>query len=179
MISNPIIYKVFKDFTNHRRKTNREITFSCRPYLNCLKVLNTGTTDETFQQSGKQDSFRHILLSLCSMHESSSSQFFESTTGLQSQPNAFSVSRSVLTFNYLGSYRIIMQFQISSGSRNRYRDTWVINIWVLRVDFSKQFFCIKCRREHHQTIEQCRYSRFNFVENTISISPKLQRAKFL
>ena len=29
--------------------------------------LNTGTTDETFQQSGKQDSFRHLLKSSASM----------------------------------------------------------------------------------------------------------------
>ena len=29
--------------------------------------LNTGTTDETFQQSGKQDSIRHLLKSSASM----------------------------------------------------------------------------------------------------------------
>ena len=58
-INNPIIYKFFKDFTNHKKKTN------CRR-LQFLAVdlsptfLNTGTTNETFQQSGKQDSFRHI-----------------------------------------------------------------------------------------------------------------------
>ena len=32
--------------------------------------LNTGTTDETFQQSGKHDSFRNILKSSASMYES-------------------------------------------------------------------------------------------------------------
>ena len=36
-----------------------------------VKSLNTGTTNETFQQSGKQDSFRHLLKSSVSMNESS------------------------------------------------------------------------------------------------------------
>ena len=54
-----------------------------------LTFLNPGTTDETFQQSGKQDSFRHMLKSSASMYQSSSSQFFRTTTGLQSGPDAF------------------------------------------------------------------------------------------
>ena len=37
--------------------------------------LNPGTTNETFQQSGKLDSFRHILKSSASVYESSGSQF--------------------------------------------------------------------------------------------------------
>ena len=45
-----IIQKSFKDFTNQRKKTNRGTTF-----------LNIETINETFQQSGKQESFRHIL----------------------------------------------------------------------------------------------------------------------
>ena len=51
--------------------------------------LNTGTTEETFQQSGKQDSFRHLLKSSASMQESSGSQFFRTTTGIQSGPDTF------------------------------------------------------------------------------------------
>ena len=34
--NNSIIYKVFKDFTNHRKKTNREVVFSFRPFPNIL-----------------------------------------------------------------------------------------------------------------------------------------------
>ena len=69
VISNSIIYKFFKDFTNHRKKTNRAVVFSSRPFLS---ILNTGTTNETLQQSGKQDlePFRHILKSPASMYES-------------------------------------------------------------------------------------------------------------
>ena len=60
--------------------------------------LNTGTTDGTFQQSGKQDSFRHLLKTSTNMYESSSSQFFRTTTGIQSGPDAFEKSRFIMTF---------------------------------------------------------------------------------
>ena len=50
------------------------------------KFLNTGTIDETLQQSEKQDSFKRILQSLGSMHESSGSRFFWTTTGFKCWP---------------------------------------------------------------------------------------------
>ena len=38
VINNFIIYKLFKDFSNHRKKTNRVVVvFSCRPFPNILK----------------------------------------------------------------------------------------------------------------------------------------------
>ena len=64
MINNSIIYKFFEDFTNHRKKTNRALVFSYRSFPT---FLNTGTTDETFPQSGKQDSFRQLLKSSASI----------------------------------------------------------------------------------------------------------------
>ena len=36
IIYNPIIYKFFKDFTNHRKKTNRVVVLSSRPFPNIL-----------------------------------------------------------------------------------------------------------------------------------------------
>ena len=57
-----------------------------------------GTTDETFQQSGKQDSFRKLLKSSASMYESSGSKFFKTTTRIQSGPNIFDESQFVMTF---------------------------------------------------------------------------------
>ena len=48
---------VFKDFTNHRKKTNF-LAVDVFPTF-----LNTRTTDKTFQQSEKQDSLRHLLQS--------------------------------------------------------------------------------------------------------------------
>ena len=118
--------------------------------------LNTGTTDETLQQCGKKDSFRHILKSLASMYESSGSQFqfLRTNTGIQSGPDTFDESRFVMTFlTIFGSYGNIMQFQISSRSEYRSRNTRVIQIRVLRKVFSKQFCLIKCRRQHLRSTE--------------------------
>ena len=70
MINNPIIYKFFKDFTNKREETNRTVVLAV--HLSPT-FSNMGTSDETFQQSGKQDSFRPLLKSLASTYESSDS----------------------------------------------------------------------------------------------------------
>ena len=43
MINNPIIYKFFKDFTNHRKKINRAVVFSCRLFPNILKIQGPPT----------------------------------------------------------------------------------------------------------------------------------------
>ena len=37
VINNPIIYKLFQDFTNHRKRTNRVVLFSCRLFPNIVK----------------------------------------------------------------------------------------------------------------------------------------------
>ena len=66
----------------------------------------------------------------------------------------------------------------SSRRENRLRDTWIINTRVLRKFFRKQFCFIRCRRQHLWVVEQRRYNRFTFIENTISISPKVPRVKF-
>ena len=91
VINKPIIYKFFKDFTSNRTKTKRAVDLS-------PKFLNTGTTYETFKQFGKQDSFRHILKCSACMYESLGSQFFRSTTGIQSGLDAFDESRFAMTF---------------------------------------------------------------------------------
>ena len=62
VINNSIIHKFFKGFTNHRKKM---IVFQLQTVPPTF--LNTGTTNETFKQSGKQDSFRHLLKSSASM----------------------------------------------------------------------------------------------------------------
>ena len=119
MINNPIIYKFFKDFTNNRKKTYRVLVFSSRPFPT---FLNKGTTDETFQQSGKQDSFRNTLKSLAIMYESSGSQFFRTTTGIKG-PDAFDESRFVMTFLSNLGVMEIMQFQISSRRKHKSNKT--------------------------------------------------------
>ena len=86
MINNPIILSFSKTLlTTERRLTGREfLAVELSPTF-----LNTGTIDETFQQSGKQDSFRQILKGSASMCESSGQQFFRTTTGIQSGPDTF------------------------------------------------------------------------------------------
>ena len=88
MTNKPIIYKFFKDSTKEEfLAVGLSQTF-----------LNTGTADETFQQSEKKDSLRHILKSLGSMYESSSKQFFRTAPGIQLGPDPFHESRLFMTF---------------------------------------------------------------------------------
>ena len=57
--------------------------------------------------------FRQLLKSLASMYESSGSQFFRTTTGIQSGPDAFDESRFVVTFlNILGVMDILCSFRL-------------------------------------------------------------------
>ena len=60
--------------------------------------LNTETTNEAFQQSKKQDSFRHMLKSSESMYESSRSWFFRIINEIQSGQDAFDESKFIMTF---------------------------------------------------------------------------------
>ena len=76
-----VINKNIIKITIHSRKSNRAVDYP--------KFLNTGATDKTFQQSGKQDSFGHISESLSSILKSSDSQFFRTTTGIHSGPDVF------------------------------------------------------------------------------------------
>ena len=39
MTNKAIIYKFYKDFTNHRKKTNREVVFNCIPFPKILKYM--------------------------------------------------------------------------------------------------------------------------------------------
>ena len=96
------------------------------------------------------------LKSSASMYESSGSQIFRNTTRIQLRPGTFDKSRFV---------------KIE-------RDAPVIKIRVLRKDFSKQFCLIRWRRQHQPDVEERIFNGFNFVENSISNSPKVLRAKF-
>ena len=71
------------------------VVFSFRPFPT---FLNGVTTDKTFKQPGKQDYLRHLLKSLASMQKCSGSQFFRTTIGIQSGPDAFDKSRFIMTF---------------------------------------------------------------------------------
>ena len=115
MINNPIIYKFFKDFTNHRKKTNRVVVLAVDL---SQKFLNIGIHNDTFKQSGKQHSFRHIVKSSASI----GSQFFRTITGIQSGPDTFHESRFVMTFltilwvtEILCSFRLVLEGKTWKG----------------------------------------------------------------
>ena len=72
-----------------------------------------GSTDETFQQSGIQDSLRVLLKSSASVKESSGLQFFRTTTGIQSGLDAFNKSMFMMTFlTILGVTEILCCFRL-------------------------------------------------------------------
>ena len=61
----------------------------------------------------KQDSFRQILKSSAGMYERSGSQFFRTTTGIQSGPDDFDKSRFIMTFlTILGDTEILCSFKL-------------------------------------------------------------------
>ena len=91
MINKSIICKFFKDFTNHRIKKKKGGSFS-------WQTSNTGTSDETFQQSGEINSWRHLLKRSSNTYESWGSKFFKTTTRIQSGPDAFDKSRLFVIF---------------------------------------------------------------------------------
>ena len=95
VINGLIIQKFFKDFNNHKKILTGQ---QCLAVDLSQILLNTATTNETFQQSGKEDSFRHILKSSAGMYESSGSQFFRTITGKESRPDNFDESWLVMTF---------------------------------------------------------------------------------
>ena len=80
------------------------------------------------------------------MYENSGSQFFRTTTGIQSGPDAFDESWFVMTFSTILKVKeIICSFRlVLEGTAGK--DTQVIKIRVLRKDFSKQFCFIRCKR---------------------------------
>ena len=81
--------------------------------------LNTGTTDKTFQQSGNEDSFRHILKSLAGMYESSGSQFLEPPLEYIIRTRClWWIKVCYYLFNHLSSYKNIMKSWTSSTRVN-------------------------------------------------------------
>ena len=111
------------------------------------------------------------------MYESSGSQFFRTTTGIQSGPDAFDESRFIMTFvTIVGVMEILCNFklvlegktgkEIPESSRFEFLEKFLTNNFALS-------------DAEDNTSGPLRYSRFTFVENTISNSPKVPRAKFM
>ena len=132
MINNPIIYKFLA--------VDLSPTF-----------LNKGTTNETFQQSGKQDFFRHIHWN---------------TTRTRRLPR---IKVRYDLFNLLGVTEILCSFRLVLEEKTG-REIPESGLEFLE-KFLAKFSFIRCRRQHLLAVELRRYSRFTFAENTINNSP--------
>ena len=134
VLNNPSIYKFFKDFTNHRKRAKMTVVFSSRPFLNILKYRNHWWDFPTIWKTRLSDT----LKSSVKMYESSGSQFFRTTTGIQSGPEAFDESRFVTTFltilgvmEILWSFRLVLDGEIgkeiSKSSRLEFLEKFLAN----------------------------------------------------
>ena len=99
--------QLFKHFTNHRKKTNRIVVFSCRPFPNILKYRDNRwdllTVWKTKSLQTLIEEFNH----------SSGLQFFRTVTGVQSGPDAFDKSKFIMTFvTILGVKKILCRFRL-------------------------------------------------------------------
>ena len=75
--------------------------------------LNTETTNESFQKSGKEVSFRRILKSSAIIYESSGLQFFRTTTRVQSESYEFDQSKFFMTFlTIMGVTEVLCSFRL-------------------------------------------------------------------
>ena len=85
--------------------------------------------------------FRHILKSSSSIYESSDSQFFRTTTGIQSGPDAFDESRFIMTFLTIlvvieiCSFRLVLKEktgeEIPKSSRLEFLEKFLANNFAL------------------------------------------------
>ena len=140
--------------------------------------LNAGTTDETFQQSGKQDSFWHILKSSASIYKSSGSQFFRTTTGIQSGPDVFDESKFIVTFSsILGVIEILFSFRLvleGKTGKEMHKSS--------RVEFLEKFLANSFALLDAEDNTSGLLNRGGIPDlpwDTISNSPKVTRTKFL
>ena len=107
------------------------------------------------------------------MYESSSLQFFRTTTGIQSGENNFDESRFVITFlTILGVMEILCDFRLVLD-----RKTGKEIPGSSRLEFLEKFLAYIFALSDTENIAE--NSRFTSAENTISNLPKVLKAKFL
>ena len=131
MINNPAIYKFFKYFTSHRKKTDKVVAFSNRNLTNNLKYRDHRWDLWTIWETRFLPT---LIEELSCMYESSGSYFFHWRNTIRAI-SLWLIKVGYDLLNQFGSFTNIMQFQISSRRESRLGDAWVINIVVLRKDF--------------------------------------------
>ena len=111
------------------------------------------------------------------MYESSGLQFLRTTTGIQLGLEAFDKSRLFMTFlTILGVTEISCSVRLVLEGRTGIE---ILESSSSQKSFQQTILLIRWRRQHLQAIEQRRYSRFTYFENTISNLQKVLKAKFL
>ena len=132
---NPIIYKLFKDFTNRRKKTNWAVAFSCRPSPNILKYKD----------------HRWDLLTIWKtrpLQTQSSASIYENHHWITIRTRYLWLIKVCYDlFNHLRSYRNIVQFQISSR-----REMGKEIPESSKFEFLEKFCFIRWRRQHLRAI---------------------------
>ena len=94
VINNPIIYKFFKNSTNHRKKNNRVLVFSCRPLMKRSNNQENKTSYDTYWRVQLICMKVPAYNSLEPPLEYNQDQM----PGIQSGPDAFDQSRFIMTF---------------------------------------------------------------------------------
>ena len=79
----------------------------------------------------------------------------------------------LVVIEILCSFRLVLERKIGKGIPKPSRLKFLEKI------LSNNFALSDAKNNTFQYVEWIRYSRFTFVENTISILPKIQRAKFI
>ena len=114
------------------------------------------------------------------MYESSGSQFFRTTTGIQSGPDAFDKSRFIMTFlTILGVTEILCNFRLVLEGKTGKEIPESSRLEFLEKFLANNFPLSDAEYNNSELLNIEGISRFIPVENTISNSPKVLRAKFL
>ena len=88
--------QVFKNFTNHRKRTKRAVVLRRRPRPNILKYMDNRWNLPTIWKT-RYVCFRYVLKISAIMYKSSNSQFFRPSTVILSGQETFDKSRLVMT----------------------------------------------------------------------------------
>ena len=111
------------------------------------------------------------------MSESSVSQFFRTTTGIQSGPDNLNESRVIMTFlTILRVTEMLCTFRLVVEGKTAKEIPESSKLEFLEKSLANNCF-IRCRRQHLGAVEQ-RYSRFIFVEKTITNLPNVPQPSF-
>ena len=114
------------------------------------------------------------------MYESSGSQFFRTSTGIQSGPDAFDESRFVMTFlTILGVMDILCSFRLVLEEKTGKEIPESSRLEFLEKLLANNFALSDAEDNTSGPLNRGGIASFIFVGNTISNPSKVLRAKFL